>query len=232
MTARRLIVNADDFGRSRGINRGIATAHQRGIVTSASLMVRQPAAQDAAALAHEMPRLGVGLHIDLSEWRHRDGDWVQTYSVADEDDPSEVLSESRQQLALFRSLMGRDPSHIDSHQHVHRGGAVRSILADMASEVGVPLRSVTPGIEYRGDYHGQTASGEPLPSALTVEALAIVLRSLAPGTNELGCHPAMEVDFDSAYGEERLVELDVLCSTDIRSVLESEQIRLVSFDQL
>jgi predicted glycoside hydrolase/deacetylase ChbG (UPF0249 family) len=115
---------------------------------------------------------------------------------------------------------------------VHRGGAVRSILADMAAEVGVPLRSVTPGIEYRGDYHGQTAAGEPLPSALTVEALAILLRSLAPGTSELGCHPAREVDFDSAYGEERLVELDVLCSIEIRTVLESEQIRLVSFDQL
>jgi predicted glycoside hydrolase/deacetylase ChbG (UPF0249 family) len=66
---------------------------------------------------------------------------------------------------------------------------------------------------------------------LTVEALAAVLRSLVPGTSELGCHPALQVDFETSYGSERLVELDVLCSQEIRNVLEVEEIELVSFDQ-
>src|SRR5213075_1770576 len=63
---RRLIVNADDFGRSQSINRAVIQAHQRGILTTASLMVNAPAAEEAIALAREHPCLGVGLHLTLS----------------------------------------------------------------------------------------------------------------------------------------------------------------------
>src|SRR4051794_39741974 len=76
---RYLIVNADDFGQSRGVNAGIVEAHERGVVTSASLMVRWPAAAEAAACARSHPRLAVGLHLDLGEWECRDGTWVARY---------------------------------------------------------------------------------------------------------------------------------------------------------
>ena len=62
---RRLIVNADDFGRSRAINEAVIRAHREGILTSASLMVNEPAADEAVALARENPGLGVGLHLAL-----------------------------------------------------------------------------------------------------------------------------------------------------------------------
>ena len=73
MTERTLIVNADDFGLSPGVNAGVARTHEEGIVTSASLMVRQPAAEEAAAYARATPALGVGLHVDLGEWVWQDG---------------------------------------------------------------------------------------------------------------------------------------------------------------
>ena len=60
----RLIVNADDFGRSRSINEAVIRAHREGILTTASLMVNEPACAEAVALAKENPRLGVGLHLD------------------------------------------------------------------------------------------------------------------------------------------------------------------------
>ncbi|PYI83222.1 MAG: hopanoid biosynthesis associated protein HpnK, partial [Verrucomicrobia bacterium] len=63
--ARRLIVNADDFGRSHSINQAVVRAHREGILTSASLMVNEAAAEEAAALAREHPQLGVGLHLTL-----------------------------------------------------------------------------------------------------------------------------------------------------------------------
>src|SRR6266487_6764733 len=63
--ARRLIVNADDFGRSHSINQAVVRAHREGILTTASLMVNGPAAAEAAELARENPRLGVGLHVSL-----------------------------------------------------------------------------------------------------------------------------------------------------------------------
>ena len=67
VSTRYLIVNADDFGQSHGVNRGIMQAHRRGIVTSASLMVRWLAASEAAAYAREHPSLSLGLHVDLGE---------------------------------------------------------------------------------------------------------------------------------------------------------------------
>src|SRR5437660_7023341 len=63
--ARRLIVNADDFGRSASINQAVVRAHREGILTSASLMVNEPGFPEAVALARENPRLGVGLHLTL-----------------------------------------------------------------------------------------------------------------------------------------------------------------------
>ena len=56
-TGRLLIVNADDFGQTAGVNRGVIEAHDRGIVTSASLMVRWPAAAEAASFARARPAL-------------------------------------------------------------------------------------------------------------------------------------------------------------------------------
>ena len=83
---RYLIVNADDFGQSPGVNRGVAAAHERGVVTSASLMVRWPAAAEAAEYARAHPELSVGLHLDLGEWAHRGGEWVCLYRVVPDGD--------------------------------------------------------------------------------------------------------------------------------------------------
>lgn len=62
---RRLIVNADDFGRSSSVNAAVVRAHREGILTTTSLMVNETAAAEAVALATENPRLGVGLHLTL-----------------------------------------------------------------------------------------------------------------------------------------------------------------------
>jgi hopanoid biosynthesis associated protein HpnK len=62
---RRLIVNADDFGRSASINQAVIRAHREGILTTASLMVNEPGLEEAVALARQNPTLGVGLHLAL-----------------------------------------------------------------------------------------------------------------------------------------------------------------------
>src|SRR3954465_14269535 len=113
---RVLIVNADDFGQSAAITRGILRAHEHGIVTSTSLMVRAPAASYAAEHAGE---LDLGLHIDLGEWTYRDGGWLPVYERVPMCDRSAVEDEINFQLNQFRRLTGKSPSHLDSHQHVH-----------------------------------------------------------------------------------------------------------------
>jgi predicted glycoside hydrolase/deacetylase ChbG (UPF0249 family) len=229
---RRLIVTADDFGQSPGINRGVAEAHERGIVTSASLMVRWPAAVEAAAYAHSQPRLSVGLHVDLGEWVAEDGIWRQRYAVAAPDDADAVRDEIARQVQSFRELMGRDPTHLDSHQHVHRREPVRSALVDVASALGVPLREVDQRVRYSGAFYGQTAEGHPWPDAIAAAGLIQTLEALPAGITELGCHPGHADDLDTMYRWERVREVATLCDPDVPKALDRLHIQLISFKDL
>src|SRR4051794_16518206 len=107
-----LIVNSDDLGYSAGVNRGIFQAHQAGIVTSASLMVRWPAAAQAGSAAYDCPGLSLGLHLDLGEWAYRGGQWIELYQVVDLEDHAAIAREVEQQLEMFGELTGRQPTHL------------------------------------------------------------------------------------------------------------------------
>lgn len=234
MTAERwLVVNADDFGQTPGVNRGIAVAHERGIVTSASLMVRWPAAPAAATYARAHPALGVGLHLDLGEWTYRDGEWIPLYEVlpaaAMADD---VAAEVARQLAAFRDLMGRDPTHLDSHQHVHLDPPTRGIVLDVASQLGVPLRHLTGGVTYCGGFYGQSGKGEPYPEAIQPDALTALIDGLTEGVTELACHPALGDDVSSMYRAERSREVESLCDPRVRAAVDTGKVRLTTFEGL
>lgn len=217
-----LIVNADDFGRSAMTNAGIVLAHEDGIVTSASLMVRPPAAEAAACYARTAPALSVGLHVDLGEWAYREEECVKVY----EDAP--VEDEIERQLARFRDLVGHDPTHLDSHQHVHREEPSASVMASMADELGVPLREHG-AIHYIGDFYGQTGKCLSVPEAISVPTLIGIIESLDSGVSELGCHPGLDAGLDSAYRLERLREVEVLCDPHVRRALEGAGVSLRGF---
>jgi predicted glycoside hydrolase/deacetylase ChbG (UPF0249 family) len=228
-TQRYLIVNADDFGLSPGVNRGIIQAHEEGIVTSASLMVRWPAAAAAAASAREHPCLSVGLHVDLGEWICRGGAWECVYEVVSLKDPDAVAREVARQLDAFRALVGRGPSHLDSHQHVHLREPARSVVVERARGLGVPVRHYSPGVHYCGEFYGQTADGSPLPEALSVANLTRILAALPPGLTELACHPGAGDVPGTMYQAERAREVEVLCDPRAREAIEALGIGLRSF---
>lgn len=223
-----LVVNADDFGQSAEVTEGILTAHRDGIVTSTSLMVRWPAAQEAAAAAVHHPQLAIGLHVDLGEWRCDDGEWHPVYDVVDTDDATLARQEFQRQLDRFRSLMGRDPSHLDSHQHVHRREPVQSILREAGRAMGIPVRHFSK-FTYVGDFYGQSNDGSPLPGALTDEHLLKILKKLTPGRWEMACHPAAAPPPSSMYSQERVQELATLTSPRIRQAIAELGISLVPF---
>jgi predicted glycoside hydrolase/deacetylase ChbG (UPF0249 family) len=231
-TERSLIVNADDFGLTSGVNRGIIEAHENGIVTSASLMVRAPAASEAASYARANDRLSVGLHIDLAEWRYENGTWVAAYQVVDPADAAAIQAECERQLAEFEALLSRKPTHLDSHQHVHLSEPARGVTVQIARRVGVPLRSCSPEIAYRGDFYGQLGEGEPYHEAITVEALVSVIEKLAPRWTELGCHPGYADGLDSVYRLEREEEVRVLCSAQVKAALHRCGVHLRSFAEI
>jgi predicted glycoside hydrolase/deacetylase ChbG (UPF0249 family) len=208
---RVLIVNADDFGRSRGINSGVIKAHEEGIVTSAGLMVCWPPAEEAAAYARQNRKLSVGLHVDLGEWINEDGTWVSVYKRVAVDDHAAVEREIRSQ-----------------HVHTH-GGPVDATLRAVATELRIPVRDIGDTVLYNGSFYGQNLRGDSFPEAITTENLISLIRELSDGITELSCHPAIGDDSGSPYRRERELEVDALCDPRVRDAIAEEGIELRSF---
>src|SRR5262249_44540921 len=158
------------------------------------------------------------------EWACRRGRWFPLYQVVPDDDVAGIAREASRQLAAFRRLVGRDPTHVDSHQHAHRGPRVRPIFAQFAGRLGIALRGYSPGVRYCGSFYGQTPNGQPLPSLISVNALIKTLTKLPPGFTELGCHPGFADDLDSMYRRERALEVKTLCDPRVRAAMTQEGI--------
>ncbi len=212
-----LIVNADDFGASRGINRGIVEAHERGILTSASLMVNARWSGEAAMLSRLLPRLSVGLHVH-----------VAGESNARPADSRECRAELQRQLRRFEELMDYAPTHLDSHHNVHRDPHWLPHFREFAREHHLTLRDDSP-IRCFPNFYGQW-DGESHPEHISATSLAHMLTTeVAEGITEFSCHPGyIDPDFASSYGVEREVELRCLCDPTIRHVLSEQSIHLIN----
>jgi chitin disaccharide deacetylase len=225
MVAKRyLIINADDFGYARGVNAGIIAAHQHGIVLSTSLMVDAPLAAEAAALARQQPKLGVGLHFTVTD---HNGPLVDLLSVA------AVERELHRQYQRCCDLLGHPPTHLDSHHHVHLRRELKPLFVAWAEEQQLPVRSLG-SIHYNGSFYGQGYDEEwrsyPAPELIGVENLEKILRSLPEGVTELGCHPAyLSPDLDSSYASERQIELTTLRNTRVFTLIRELGIVLTNF---
>lgn len=137
---------------------------------------------------------------------------------------------------MFKDLVGRTPTHIDSHQHVHRDEVVSRITRRTARSLGVSLRHFDKRITYCGDFYGQTGRGEPRHGAITTVHFAEIVSQLGAGWTELACHPGRPDDPDGdrlgSYGQERGTELAVLCDPTTRRCLVEAGVRLASFAEV
>ena len=218
-----LIVNGDDFGASRGINRGIIEAHRHGILTSTSLIVNAPWSEEAALLSCGAPDLSVGLHAHIINWG--------TESDTNPGDDS-YRAELDRQFCRFQELMGHPPTHLDSHHNVHRDARMLSPFLDLARRYGLPLREHSP-VRYFSKFYGQWG-GETHLEQISVESLIRMIETgVQDGVTELSCHPGyVDTRFPSGYSAERETELRTLCDPIIRQVLAQWSIQLVSFRHL
>lgn len=154
---KRLIVNADDYGHTRGTSLGIRQAHLRGIVTSTTAMMNYPGAdEDLREAAKECPRLGLGLHLVLtSGCPVLPADKVPSLVDAEgkffrydpfiehmhQLDLNQVKLEWRAQVEAFRLALGRSPDHLDSHHHSSFfTPALFELMLELAEELNVPIR--------------------------------------------------------------------------------------------
>jgi chitin disaccharide deacetylase len=248
---KRLIINADDLGRTAGINQGVFDAHRRGVVTSATMMVNYPSAADVPALSAANPGLGIGLHVALTGGvpalpRERVATLVDKAGLLPPKpdglgnaSPREVLDEARAQLARFRQIMKRDPTHFDSHHHSHREvPAVLEALVVLARETGLPVRAASPAVSERLRRDSIATTDrfveEFFDETVTVEVLLRIVEEVE-GTTELMCHPAVvdeELRSTSSYAEPRARELAVLTDRRVREAIDRAGVRLIHFGQL
>jgi predicted glycoside hydrolase/deacetylase ChbG (UPF0249 family) len=251
--ARLLIVNADDFGRSAGINHGIVRAHREGIVTSTTLMTNAPGTAHAATLAATTPGLAIGVHLVLTYARpllnpsrirslvREDGSfWRPTELLARPIDRREALLEYRAQFARTRELVGREPTHVDTHHWVHDHPALSWAICELALETGAAARTHTP--EQRDEYRAKGVRTPDHfmrefqhPGHIEVADLLALLSRLDEGVTELMCHPGEpdpELVATSAYARERPIELATLTAPKVRAAVESQGIRLITFADL
>lgn len=216
-----LIVNADDLGASAGINRGILECHVNGVVTSASLMVTGRAVREAASISRDHPALGVGLHWDV---------WGEDEREFDLGDAAAVRDEFRRQLDAFHDLLGRLPTHVDSHRHAHRDGRVLPLFRELVAPLGVPLRGASE-VRFVGGFYGQWEWQVTDLEHVSVAFLERLLHEeVAPGWTELSCHPGYRSgDFSSVYLTEREEEVRTLTDPRVRQMLPGLDIRLASY---
>jgi len=212
---RWLIVNGDDFGISPGVNHGIVNAHRLGILTSTSLMVDRPAAEDAAVRAREVERLSVGLHLEL------EGDAG--------DDPRAAVEG---QLARFQELMGHPPTHIDSHHDRHRDPEMLPHVLHAAQRLNVPVRGYSP-VRCHTRFYAQWGGETHLEGVSVATLLGVLKRDLTEGVTELICHPGyIDEELDSSYARERQAEMETLMHPRVRQTLWEERIELLGFRNL
>jgi len=217
---RLAIVNADDLGMSNEIDRGIFEAHDRGIVTSASLMVTGAHAGEAVRLAKQRPDLSLGIHVAFDQHGR---------SFVNAQDPRAVHRELTRQLDAFVRLTGAPPTHIDSHHHVHRLFNVARQFLDAGARLGVPVRGFS-DVYYVGRFWGQPEWGHTDVSKVSVEYLLTILKGLGPGVSEVSCHPGhLEHRPDASYNRERELELRSLTDAQVKAALATDRIRLISF---
>lgn len=214
-----VIFNADDFGASTGVNRGIIEAHSRGAVTSTSVMLTGRASKEAVAMSKEYPSLAIGLHWDV--W----GEDERSFDLAD---GHSVCEEFKRQLGEFQNLFGRMPTHIDSHKHAHR--EVMPLFLELVKPLGIPLRD-DGQVRYLSGFYAQWKWKVTQLEYVSLPFLHQLLRTeVLPGFSEIGCHPGyVSSDYQSDYLVEREAELATLTDPRLRDILTEENICLISY---
>ncbi len=259
MELRRLVVNADDFGFTRDVNRGIVEAHCGGILTATTLMATGPAFDDAVRLAREHPSLDVGCHLVL----------------VDQPGYPETLAQLVRAVALGRIPIyerlaaqvrrivdaGIAPTHLDTHKHTHLLPPVLEAVARIGEEFGIPwvrrpfdFPMQPGGVGWtnrgmgmmRGRFrrvlarHGCRATdwfaGFRLTGSYREGDLAALIRALPVGSTEFMCHPGrLGEELRGArtrLKESREIELLALMAEEVRAAVREVGVELVSYREL
>ncbi|MDR2709271.1 MAG: chitin disaccharide deacetylase [Elusimicrobiota bacterium] len=249
----KLIINADDFGLSDGVNNGIVKAFTDGAVRSTTLLVNAAALEGAAALASKQANLGVGVHLNLTSGSpiiagsktlvNSDGNFFKLLEFIaklkeNSFDLTEVENEWRAQIQKAKSL-GINITHFDSHHHVHLKGKLFDIALKLAHENNVPLRFGK--LQYPQNKNLNVPSTDYFSLKYYEDvSLQNLINILDPYKDkdvslELMVHPAYRDDglcLCSSYIDQRPQELKTLTSPEFLQYIHDNKIQLCNYKTL
>jgi len=247
--ARWLIVNADDFGFTRDVNRGIIEAHRRGILTATTLMANGQAFDDAVALARENPSLDVGCHLVLTGSRSL----LPPHLAYPRKVPALLAALALRRIRLYDELAaqlrrileaGIRPTHLDTHKHVHLLPPVLEVVARLAEKFHIPWirrplvfpRRLQGILRRHGCRTTDHFAGYGLTGRLRARQILELIAHLPAGTTELMCHPGRcgpeLMAAPTRLKQSREEELEALTAPETRQALAAASIRLGAFREL
>ncbi len=248
---KRLIINADDFGLTAGVNEGIIFAMKKGIVTSTTVMMNMPAAEKGIRNALKKGITKMGVHLTLTCGKpviqksevlslvDESGNFYKKITMfPSPPNLKETEKELRAQVEKFLGT-GMKLTHFDSHHHIQRYSNLKILLGMLAKEYHVPLRHTN---ENEKKYF--TSIGVKTPdffseefygSNISPETLKSIINNFSDGTLEIMTHPGFvdeEIKKTSIYNKERLEELKILTSAEIKTWILKKNISLIDYEEL
>jgi len=251
---RRLIVNADDFGFTRDVNRGIIEAHRSGILTATTLMADGAAFEDAVKLARETPSLDVGVHLTLVGGPGQPPT-VSALLAALARGRIRPHQEFTAQLKRIFDA-GIAPTHLDTHKHTHLWPGVLDAVLGVAGEFGVrwiraPFDHRVAGKSWKtrlialsapafrrkiaasGHHATDHFAGFDMTGKFGASDLAALIERLPAGLTEFMCHPGYCTDelrgARTRLKESRERELRALVSSEVREALARANVELAGY---
>lgn len=248
----RLIVNADDFGLTKGVTLGILDSMEKGIVTSTTALVNSYYFEEGINKAMVKGIEAIGIHLTLTLGKsvlppeqiysivREDGTFYKSIGDIKEINYSHVKKELEAQLLKFTKHY-QNPTHIDGHHHFYMFNMeILNIVIELSQKYDLPLRCVSPELKKYYSLHGVKTTDNIIldfyGENISVEALTSALNKI-PGSNtaELMCHPAFvdeELMILSTYNTLRSNEYLILVSDEVKEFIYASNIELISFREL
>jgi len=241
---KKLIVNADDFGRTHGINQGVLECFKNGIVTSATVMINMPFAKEAIQIANDN-KIPIGLHLNItggntfftgSNYLFGDeGKVKEVYknggSLTDED-MDLTIKEYEAQITEFFLLARRKPTHLDHHHNLQKIDGYLDKYLEFVKRIQLPTRTrhKTVGIKSPDTILDNFFTAEELNKSHLLK----LITSVSDGISELITHPSLITgeSLDSYTEEPRFKQVQFLTDSEIKQVIQQASIKLISYRDL
>ncbi len=247
----KVIIIADDFGMSKGVNLGILEGFLNGVVTSTSMMTNMPGFYHGIEIMKEHKNLDVGIHFVLTTGQplspkdkinsllNNSGNFehnIERLAIADKE---ELKLELETQLKKFLDT-GFTPSHIDFHHEVNFAKNAVEVAIEIAKEYSLPMRGFEEHsralMDKSGVKHPQRFLHGFYGDNLTTKDL---INQINLGKEEeiieIMCHPAFVDKFlldNSSYNRQRVIELDILTNIEIINFVKEKNIKLINFKEI